>query len=292
VTLLRSMRLVRPLTVAAVVAAGAIAVTGQTPRGFDAASVKRNSSGAGLPGIVAVTGQRVSAPFVTVRTLVQSAYGVDRDQVVNGPGWIDTDRFEVTAIAPAGASLTDVRAMLRALLGERFGLSAHTEQRDLPVDILTFTGQLGPKMRRSGPECAPGAMPPGFRAPPPPPPPTPAGAADMLILTTTPTGSRCGSMMINGFISGRELPVANLAWMLSQQVRRPVLDRTGLAGKYDFDLMYLPDVGPPQVNGTALPWDAPALATAIREQLGLKFDSSRAPVNVVVIDRVTPPTDN
>jgi uncharacterized protein (TIGR03435 family) len=263
----------------------------QAPRTFDAASVKRNPNAPG-PGIVAVTGRRVSAPFVTMRTLVQSAYEVDRDQVVNGPGWIDSDRFEVSATAPAGASVGDVRLMLRALLAERFGLAAHTEQRDLPINILTFTGQLGPKMRKSGPECAPGTTPAGLPPPPPPPPSTPAGAADMIILTAAPTGSRCGTLTMNGFISGRELPVGNLAWMLSQVVRRPVIDRTGLTDKYDFDLMYLPDVGPPQVNGTPVQWDAPALATALREQLGLKLDSSRGPVEVVVIDRVSPPTEN
>jgi uncharacterized protein (TIGR03435 family) len=264
----------------------------QAPRAFEVASIKRNTGSLGGMPLVAITGQRVSAPFVTVRTLVQVAYGVDRDQVAGGPGWIDSDRFEVNATAPAGATTAEVRGMLRTLLAERFGLTAHSEKRDLPVNVLTFGGQFGPKMRPAGPQCAPGTIPPGLPPPPPPPPPTPAGAAEMIVLGASPAGSKCGALVMNGFISGREMKMEAIAWMLSQLVRRPVLDRTGLGETYDFDLMYLPDVGPPQVNGTAIAWDAPALATAIREQLGLKFDSTRAPVQVVVVDRVTAPTEN
>src|SRR4051812_10920065 len=101
-----------------------VGAAAQAPRTFEAASIKRQTMPG--PGVVAVTGTRVSAPFVTMRTLVQSAYGVDRDQVVNGPGWIDTDHFEVSAKVPAGTSVADVRLMLRALLADRFGLAAHT----------------------------------------------------------------------------------------------------------------------------------------------------------------------
>lgn len=274
----------------AIVLMGAVALpAAQAPRRFEAESVKRQTSPG--PGIVAVTGTRVSGPFVTLRSLVQSAYGFDRDQVLGGPGWTDTDHFEVNATMRPGESREDAREMLRTLLADRFGLAAHIEKRDLPVTILTFGGQLGPKMRRSGPDCAPGTTPAGLPVPPPPPPP-PAGAAEFFTLTNTPTGSKCGSLVMNGYISGRDLPVATLAWMLAQQTRRPVLDRTGLTEKYDFDLMYLPDTGPPAMNGNPIPWEAPALATAVREQLGLKLDSARAPVDVVVIDRASPPTEN
>lgn len=276
-------------TTLTLVCAFTIAAAAQGGRRFEAESVKRTTAPG--PDIVIVTGTRVSGPFVTLRSLVQSAYGVDRDQVLGGPGWGDTDHFQVNATMAAGASRDDVRAMLRTLLTERFGFAAHTEKRDLPVNELTFTGQLGPKMRRAGPECAPGTTPANLPVPPPPPPP-PAGAAEFFTLTNQPAGSKCGSMVMNGFISARDVPVANLAWMLAQLMRRPVVDRTGLTGKYDFDLMYLPDSGPPALNGTPIPWDAPALATAIREQLGLRLESSRAPVDVVVIDRATAPSEN
>jgi len=274
-------------------ALGAMAVTAaQTPHAFDAASVKMAAAtGMGQPRIVAVTGRRVSAPFVTLRMLVQVAFNVDRDQVIGGPAWLDSDHFEVNATSPTGTSIADVRTMLQALLAERFGLVAHRETRELPAHVLTFSGQFGPKMRRSPDECAPVALPPGLPVPPPPPPP-PVDAAEFIALGVAPGIGICQSLTMGGFISGRAMGIATLCWFLTQELRRPVLDRTGLTERYDFDLMYLPDVGPPQMNGTPAPWDAPSLTTAVREQLGLRLDSTRAPIDVVVIDRVTAPTQN
>jgi uncharacterized protein (TIGR03435 family) len=205
--LTRGACLLRPLAVGAIVAAGAIAIIeAQAPRAFDAASVKRNTNGRGLPSIVAVTGNRLSAPFVTARELIRVAYGVEDHQVVGGPGWIGTDHFEVSATIPDRTPLTVVPDMLRTLLLERFALAAHTEQRDLPIYALLFTGQLGPQMRRSGPQCAPLTGPPGIPAPPPPPPP-PAGAAPMMVLGQKPGESTCPSAIMRGFVSARDMPV-------------------------------------------------------------------------------------
>ena len=263
----------------------------QVTRTFEAASVKRNANGRGLPVIVAVTGNRLSAPFVTVRELIRVAYGVEEHQVVGGPGWLDSDRFEVGATIPEHTPLTVVPEMLRALLADRFALAVHTEKRDLPVYNLLFTGQLGPQMRRSGPECAPFSAPPGLPAPPPPPPP-PAGAAPMLVLGQKESESKCPSAVMRGYVSARDLPVWGLADILMRELRRPVIDRTQLTGHYDIDLNFLPDSGPMMVNGTAVNGDAPPLSTAVREQLGLRLDSARAPVDVVVVDRVSAPTEN
>jgi uncharacterized protein (TIGR03435 family) len=265
------------------------AVPAQASRTFGAASVKRNANGRGLPTIVAVTGTRLSAPFVTARELIRVAYGVEDHQVVGGPGWIETDRFEVGATIPAGAAMTAVQEMLRGFLAERFGLAVHTEKRDLPIYVLLFSGQLGPQMRRSGPVCAPMSAPPGL-PPPPPPPPPPAGAAPMLVLGQKPGESKCPSAIVRGFVTVRDTPVDGLADILMREVRRPVVDRTGLDGHYDIDLNFLPDSGPMTINGVAINADAPSLTTAVREQLGLRLDSARGPVDVVVIDRVTAPT--
>jgi len=267
------------------------ALSAQAPRTFDAASVKRNANGRGLPVVVAVTGNRLSAPFVTARELIRVAYGVEEHQVVGGPGWLDTDRFEVGAAIPDRTPLNAVPEMLRALLAERFALAVHTEKRDLPVYNLLFSGQLGPQMRRSGPECAPFSAPAGL-PPPPPPPPPPAGAAPMLVLGQKEGDSKCPSAIMRGFVSARDLPVPALADILMRELRRPVVDRTQLAGHYDIDLNFLPDSGPMMVNGNAVNGDAPPLSTAVREQLGLRLDSTRAPVDVVVVDRVTAPTGN
>ena len=180
--------------------------------------------------------------------------------------------------------------MLRTLLGERFGLSVHTEKRDLPVYALLFTGQLGPKMRVAGPECAPLTSPAGIPAPPPPPPP-PAGAGPMTVLGQPP-GSKCGTAIMRGYISARDIVLEAFVSLLTRELQRPVDDRTQLTGRYDIDLSYLPDSGPMTINGQPINADAPSLQTAVREQLGLRLDSTRAPVDVVVIDRVSPPSEN
>lgn len=282
----------RRIAVAAIlIASAAVIIAAQAPRAFDAVSIKRNTNGRGLPSIVAVTGNRLSAPFVTARELIRVAYGVEDHQVVGGPGWIGTDHFEVSASIPDRTPLSVVQEMLRTVLIERFALAAHTERRDLPIYALLFTGQLGPQMRRSGPQCAPLTGPPGIPAPPPPPPP-PAGAAPMMVLGQKPGESRCPSAIMRGFISARDTPVEDLAEVLARELRRPVFDRTQLAGHYDIDLSFLPDSGPMTLNGLAINGDAPPLTTAVREQLGLRLDSTRAPIDVVVIDRVTAPTDN
>jgi uncharacterized protein (TIGR03435 family) len=263
----------------------------QAPRAFEVTSVKRNTTnGVGVPPVVAVTGQRLSAPFVTVRELIRVAYGLNENQVVGGPGWLVSDRYEVGATIPAGASLDAVREMLRTLLAERFSLLAHPEKRDLPVYTLTSTGQLGPRIHPSGPECAPMTSPSGIPAPPPPPPP-PAGAGPMTILGMPP-GSKCGTAIMRGHISARDIVFEAFTFLLMRELGRPVLDKTNLTGHYDLDLSYLPDSGPMTINGTAINADAPPLSTAIREQLGLKLDSTRAPVDVIVIDRASPPTGN
>ena len=98
--------------------------------------------------------------------------------------------------------------------------------------------------------------------------------------------------MFSGFFSMRAVPMVTFVTHLARQIRRPIIDRTGLSALYDIDLSFLPDSGPMMFNGAPLNADAPALSTAVREQLGLRLESGRAPVDVVVIERLHPPTDN
>jgi uncharacterized protein (TIGR03435 family) len=275
-----------------VVLSGSLAA--QAPRSFDAASIKRNTtSGAGLPPIVLVQSGRLRAPFSTLRDLIQAAYGVEPNQIIGGPGWVDTDRFEVTATLPQGAAIADAPAMLRTLLADRFGLVAREEKRELPVLFLDAPGKLGPDISVAGTECKAMKSPAGLPVPPPPPPP-PADAGPVTVLNTPLgiAGSKCGNIVFNGFFSMRAVPMVSFVTSLSRQSRRTIIDRTKLAGIYDIDLYFLPDAGPMMVNGNAVNADAPSLQTAIREQLGLRLESGRAPVDVVVIDRVSAPTDN
>lgn len=275
------------LLLAAVVAAA----SAQAPRTFDAASVKRNTTnGAGQPRFVAVGGGRLTAPFATVQDLVQAAYSVEPSQVVGGPDWMERERFEVSAILPPGTSAADAPVLLQRLLAERFSLETHKDKRELPAYVLNPTGKLGPDLTPAGPECKPLKAPAGLPAPPPPPPPL--GGQGPMTLLNEPPCSRCGNVMFNGFFSMRSVPLVTFVTNLSRQIRMPIVDRTALSGPYDIDLNFLPDTGPMMFNGTAINADAPSLQTAVREQLGLKLDSSRAPIDVVVIDRVTAPTEN
>jgi uncharacterized protein (TIGR03435 family) len=263
----------------------------QGPPMFEAASVKRNTtSGAGLPPIVLVQSGRLRAPFSTLRDLMQAAYGVEPNQIIGGPGWLDSDRFEIMATLPQGATAADAPAMLRTLLADRFGLVARQEKRELPVLFLDASAKLGPDISVAGTECKAMKSPAGLAVPPPPPPPPP-GAGPVTVLNQPP-GSKCGNIVFRGFFSMRAVPLVSFVTGLSRQSQRTIIDRTHLTGIYDIDLYFLPDAGPMMVNGNAINADAPSLQTAVREQLGLRLESGRAPVDVIVVDHVSAPTDN
>jgi uncharacterized protein (TIGR03435 family) len=270
---------------------------------FTAASVKPNTTnGAGLADVVLVRPGQLLAQYATLRELVQAAYGVEQNQVADGPGWLDTAHFEVNAVVPNGTAISDVQAMLQSLLKERFGLVTRREQRDLPVYVLEYLGRPGPSLRVAGAECRPVSPPPGLPMPPPPPPPPPAGTT-MTLLNQPKLGGGCPSMFFTGHMSARNVPVSLLVFQLSRLLRRQVLDHTALTGRYDWDLTFTPDAGAAQLSAAgaigggpgalAVPSpEAPALATALREQLGLRLEASRAPIDVVAIERVTAPTQN
>jgi uncharacterized protein (TIGR03435 family) len=294
------------LSIVLVLAAASVAAQSQS---FDVISVKRSAPDApealfstSGPGIIVLrAGGRFWAPAATVRQLLRVAYGVDDIQIIGGPKWTADDQFQIDATTRSDVSGAEVRAMLRTLLQDRFNLAAHIETRELPVYLLVRAhsdGRLGEQLRPSGTDCAPPLSPPrlgpggatGAVAPPPPPPPPPPGgssAGRAMLLSHTPP--RCGNpRMLPGFLSTRESTMAFLAAQLVPLVERPVLDRTGLAGAFDVDLVYAPDGATPFATAS----NAPPLFTATREQLGLRLEASRAPVDVLVINRVELPTEN
>jgi uncharacterized protein (TIGR03435 family) len=255
---------------------------------FEVASVKPNRADDGRVMLSMQPGGRFTATNVALRMLIRQAYEMQDFQIVNGPGWIGTDRFDVVAKAPEGEVTADrLRPMLRALLAERFHLAAHTETREMSIYALVKArsdGKLGPKLTASTTDCTAAR---GRRGGPPPAPPQPGQRID------------CGLMMGLGRMNAGGMPLTELARTLSQQVGRVVVDKTGLAGTYDFELTYTPENlglgggAPPQLNGGPAPAidpNAPTLFTALQEQLGLKLDSDRGPVTVLVIDRVEQPT--
>lgn len=261
---------------------------------FDVSSVKRVQSQAGRRGSGAsiLPGGRFSAPYTTLRDLIAAAYGLLDLQIVDGARVLGNDFFEIEARTKHDVTVTEARAMLRTLLAERFGLVTHSEMRDLPVYLMTLAREdrkPGPQLRPSGPECALPKGPPGV--PPPPPPPSSGTLGRPLPLVIT--SSRCVLLLFNS-TSGvhwslREITLAGLAQRLTDPLDRPVLDRTALEGAFDVDLTYLPDN--PTVDASNAP-NAPSLMAALREQLGLRLESSRAPIEVLVVDRVRPPTEN
>jgi uncharacterized protein (TIGR03435 family) len=260
--------------------------------------VKQNTSldDTGQWGIMPPTPGRLRIINTPLRFILHYAFAVRDHQLIGAPGWADSVGFDITATYPADPPRTedDGRAMLRTLLADRFRLVAHAETRELPVYAMVLAGsdrRLGPQLHPSGPECALPKGPPGV-PPPPPPPAGPATIGRPLPITAIIT-SRCPLIAFRttsgSHWSLREITMAGLAQRLIEPLGRPVLDRTGLAGAFDVDLTFTPDNA--VVDASTAP-NAPSLMAALREQLGLRLESIRAPIEVLVIDRVQPPTQN
>ena len=258
--------------------------TGDRPA-FEVASVKPNTSAGpnqirvGMPG-----NGRFTINNMPLAELIRFAYELQPFQLTGGPDWINAQRFDVTATTGGQSGPPLVRQMLQSLLAERFNLAVHTETRDMAIyEMVLARGdrRLGEKMRVAGADCAPLTMPPGM--------PPPAGAAARG--TPPPGAPGCPTIFGNGFLSARRTSMEQLARNLSRTVRRIVVDKTGLSGFYDMDLEFMPDGPlPPQAPGAPQfpnpnP-DAPSIYTALQEQLGLKLESARGPVETMVIDRV------
>jgi uncharacterized protein (TIGR03435 family) len=287
------------------------------------ASVKKNAGGLGAQ--MRISPGMISANGVPVRLLMRQAYGQLQDfQLVGGPAWINSDRFDIEAKIEGGGPMSPqvIQSVLRQILEERFGLKTHRETRELPIYALMLArsdGRLGPNIKPSSEECttlmssrgrgpAPGAAPPdgraGFavtRGGPPPDGrggPGRAGGPGAFDFDAAPVcGQRGGGF---GRLRAGGTTLADFAAMISGTAQRVVLDKTGLTGYYDIALTYtptgdqLPQGAPPPGAPPPPPIDpdGPTFFTAIQEQLGLKLDNQRGPVDVVVIDSINQPTEN
>jgi uncharacterized protein (TIGR03435 family) len=257
---------------------------------FDVASVKPNKSGDQRVMIQMPPTGRYTATNIALRMLLRQAYDVQDFQIVGGPNWLASDRFDIVAKPPDGMTGPEqIRPMLRALLADRFKLVAHNETREMPIYSLVVAradGKLGPKLSAAKVDCEArfsatrrGGPPPDFPAPGQP--------------------MECGFMMAPGNMNVGGMPMLELARSLSPMVGRIVIDKTGLKGRYDFQMTYAPEgrgFGPGPGPGGAEPPpvdpNTPSLFTALQEQLGLKLESERGPVDVVVIDRIEQPTED
>jgi uncharacterized protein (TIGR03435 family) len=284
------------ILIAACLAATTLSAQSATPA-FEVASVKRNADAPfAFPGVMLQPGGRVTSPGTSVRQLILVGYGLLDLQLTGGPAWIASEGYAIDARTSADATRASVRQMLKSLLAERFQFAAHVEQREVPSLVLvpaSRDGKLGPRLRRAGGACTAPTPPPGVPLPPPPP---PDGQAFTPVLPQDPLGPQCGAISFPGWISGRRMTMAQLTVMLTQVTRRVVVDETGLAGEFDVDITFMPDE-PVRVNGGAAPpalamTDRPSLMTAIQEDLGLKLETRRRDVDVLVIDRVERPSEN
>jgi uncharacterized protein (TIGR03435 family) len=259
---------------------------------FEVASVKPNKSGEPFVRIGNQPGGRFTATNVPLRLLIRNAYQIQDFQLIGAPDWVSSDRFDIVAkaegeVPPAapGGPPGPIQFMLRALLAERFNLKMHSERRELPIYALILArsdGKLGAQLRPAAVDCA--ALQAGRRGGPPLAPPQPG--------ERLPCGIRVGP----GQLTGGSMPISQLATLLAPFVQRVVVDRTGLTGNFDFDLTWTPDQipqGPPPAGAPLLPPvdpNGPSILTAVQEQLGLKLDSTKGPVDVLVVDRVEQPT--
>ncbi len=272
-------------TAAAVLAVGAAgsAQTPDSPPVPYVASVKVNASGSGSSFTRRLPGGTFLASNMQLRELVAFAYGVQPFQVEGAPDWISEARFDITIkaegnVGPAAIGPTQIGLRLtRAVLAERFGFQAHRETRERPVFALVLArqdGRLGPRLRQSGADCAALARAAGASGAPWP----PRSAAGRIL---------CGLETQGNMLAAGGYPMSEFQRFLTRQTQRVVLDRTGLAGAWDFELTFAPDDVAAAVSTDR---DAPSLFTALVEQLGLKLDATRGPAEVLVVDRIERPT--
>jgi uncharacterized protein (TIGR03435 family) len=230
-----------------------------SPLAFEVASIRPHK------GMYTVVRSSISGPKVTIEAygllgLIMDAYHLNASyQISGGPSWMDSDfdRFDIVANAPGEGTPTadDVRRMLQTLLADRFQLKLHRETRERPVYALVVA-KNGTKLKESAPDKE---------------------------FSISVGGGRTSHLTMT------KATMEQLAVQLSTSgLDRPVLDKTGLAGHYDITLNWIPEYnGPPAPDSNGI-----SVFTAVQEQLGLKLEPKKAPVEILVIDHVEKPSEN
>lgn len=236
---------------------------------FDVASVTPNSTGRVDAHIDAAAGDRFTATNATLLDLIGFAYGVEHARLLGGPEWIGVERFDIDATTerplPAWSGSgppVPLLLMVRTLLADRFGLVVHQETRELPAFALLVARddrKFGPDITASKLTCDDSV------------------GAGIAPASARGGESRCDALVSAGRIVVRGRRMTQFATVLSSVVQRVVIDRTQLPGTFDFRLTWTPD-----------PNNQPLVA-ALQEQLGLTLESTHAPLEILVIDRVEHP---
>ena len=288
---------------------GASQVQGQATAApaFEVASIKPSNPDAAnplsaIPLILPSGAGRLTATNAPLRNLVLSAYELKDFELFGGPSWATSRRWDINAKAEKSeATPKEMMAMLQTLLADRFKLKAHMETRDVPVGVLVVArsdGKLGSKLTVSTAKC-PSAEEIQAKAK------EALSGGDPSALQALFSGECSISPVVNGgdIAAGlgmklRGQPISTLVSMLTQMTGKKIQDKTGLTGRYDFELTFDPEVLMRMVSqlginipaGSLPPSNAPSLLTALQEQLGLKLENDKAPGQVLVIDSAELPT--
>jgi uncharacterized protein (TIGR03435 family) len=241
---------------------------------YDVASIKPNKANDGMMRISSLP-DGFNSINLPLKTLIANAYGIRQDLISGGPSWVDSQGFDVEA----KVSAEDVEAfkkltgrqrntLLQALLADRFHLKIHHETKILPMyDLIIAKG--GPRLRAN-----------------PPLPPSPDAAND-------PEAAKSRGMLSigPGTFKGQGITMTSIANNLSYTVQATVTDKTGLTGDFDFELKWTPDDAAP-ANRDASSESNVSIFTAVQEQLGLKLQPTKGPVDTLVIDHAEQPSEN
>lgn len=232
-----------------------------SPPEFDVSTVKISNPESGATSGIHTGYGRLDGENVTLKRCIIGAYEIGPHQVISGPEWIDTDTFDIAAKSDQGINDDHVlNMMLRRLLADRFRLVLHSEMRTLSAYALEVD-KKGPKLQ-------------------------PAKGGDSSTATSTGSGRRVT-------IDARNTDMDLFAAVLARKMDLPVVNQTALKGIFDFKLRWLPEDAPtPLLNGAPDPNAPPGIFTALQEQLGLRLRSTKAPVDVLVVDHAERPAPN
>jgi uncharacterized protein (TIGR03435 family) len=229
------------------------------PLSFEVASVKANTSGQLATGM-SVDPARLTVTNQPLSFLILRAYGVKDSAISGGPSWLRVDRYDIAAKAETDSSNDQMMLMLQTLLRDRFKLAVHRESKE--------GGMYGMVVAKNGPGL------------------TEAKDGEESRLNET-VKNEPGKGMVRHLV-GQKTSMRQLAAYVSNPLRRPVLDNTGLTRDYDFDVEWTPDLGyAPSEDGYFDP-----LLTALQGRLGLKLESRKGQVEILVIDHAEKPADN
>jgi uncharacterized protein (TIGR03435 family) len=267
-------------------AAALFILLAQEQKQFEVASIKPAAPDARGRSIRPSPGGRVTITNMPLKEMITLAWRIQPYQIVGGPPWFDSAGFDITAKAADTLKDGDIQSMLKSLLEDRFQLAHHSETRDLPIYALVLArkdGKFGPKLTETKEGSCQPFDPARPAAPPVPGQPLPRNCGQMQ------TGPR--NIRAVGIEMSLVVP------MLSRLLGRTVVDKTGLKGMYDLEVewtfdesivMQLPADAPKPVSDGA----GPSIFTALQEQLGLKLESRKGPVEVFVVDRAEKPSEN